>query len=30
LFSHWFAVFAGSKIMQHLIDRELEKDRQDL
>ena len=29
LFSHWFAVFVGSKVMQHLVERELEKDRHD-
>ena len=29
LFSHWLAVFAGSRLMQHLVERELEKDRHD-
>lgn len=28
LFSHWFAVYVGPKLMKRLVDRELEKDRQ--
>ena len=27
LFSHWFAVYVGPKLMRHLVDREMEKDR---
>ena len=27
LFSHWFAVFVGPKLMQHLVEREVEKTR---
>jgi uncharacterized membrane protein len=27
LLFHWFAVFVGPKLMQHFVQRELEKDR---